>query len=68
MLRAVLAVPKRNSSFFTPNVTLTFCKLCEGNVVDGGVFTVLVQMFEACITFLLGGDFVSSATRNDWSP
>ena len=49
----ILAVPDRKNPALTPSVNLAFCGLPGGEVIETGVFAVLVHLFEIWITFRL---------------
>ena len=55
MLRVALAVLNRKGSALSQKVNLTLGEICDDDVIDAGVFAVLVHLFEACITFLYQG-------------
>ena len=65
--RTVLTVLNRKGSALTPNVNLTFYELSDGNVVGDGVFAVLVHLLRLGLLLFLWA-FLSSMTRNIWSP
>ena len=64
VLRDVPAVQNRKGVALIPNINLTFYELFDDGVVAGGVFIVLIRLFEAHIT-LLFEPFLSSVVRHD---